>query len=134
MAHKKKGHLTTSPEWAKHLRKEMKSQFWRGERNAEKRLIRSELQKMYKGLHQLVDEILWKDWNPIGVTDVTLRDEYEAYVPEICSLIIQNKSANEIADKLYQIEKEIMGVAGNKKHCMNVANTIIHEVHKNMAL
>ena len=49
MAHKKKGHLTTSPEWAKHLRKYMKNQFWRGERNAEKKLIQSELKKCIRG-------------------------------------------------------------------------------------
>jgi hypothetical protein len=43
MAHKKKGHLTTSPAWAKHLRKYMKNQFWKGERKASKELIPSEL-------------------------------------------------------------------------------------------
>jgi hypothetical protein len=43
MAHKKKGHLTTSPEWAKHLRKFMKKQFWGGERTAGKDFIREEL-------------------------------------------------------------------------------------------
>lgn len=29
MAHKKKGQLTTSPEWARHLRKYMKRHFWK---------------------------------------------------------------------------------------------------------
>jgi hypothetical protein len=43
MAHKKKGQLTTSPEWAKHLRKYMKNQFWKGERSASKDMIRNEL-------------------------------------------------------------------------------------------
>lgn len=43
MAHKKKGQLTTSPEWATHLRKFMKKQFWGGERSAEKEFIRDEL-------------------------------------------------------------------------------------------
>lgn len=43
MGHKKKGHLTTSPEWTKHLRKYMKNQFWKSERNASKELIRTEL-------------------------------------------------------------------------------------------
>lgn len=42
MANKKKGHLTTTIEWAKHLRKDMKNQFWRGERNAAKKLIQEE--------------------------------------------------------------------------------------------
>ncbi|MBD0403905.1 hypothetical protein [Flammeovirga sp. EKP202] len=52
MAHKKKGLLTTSPEWAKHLRKYMKNQFWKGERNASKELIRNELFE--------TDNLLWQ--------------------------------------------------------------------------
>ncbi len=131
MTHKKKGHLTTSPEWAKHLRKYMKNQFWSGERNAEKKLIQSELKEMYKGLNQLVDEILWNDWDPIGVNDVAPRDEYQDCVPEICSLVMKNKSATDIADKLYQIETETIGVIGNKEHCLNVANIIMNKINKN---
>ena len=42
MATKKKGILTTSPEWAKHLRKYLKRKFWRNERNASKSEIRKE--------------------------------------------------------------------------------------------
>ncbi|MFY0675261.1 MAG: hypothetical protein JXQ87_17835 [Bacteroidia bacterium] len=43
MAHKKNGQLTTSSEWAKHLRKYLKNQFWKGERKAEKQSIKNEL-------------------------------------------------------------------------------------------
>lgn len=39
MAHKQKGQLTTSGEWAKHLRGFLKRQFWKGERKAEKKMI-----------------------------------------------------------------------------------------------
>ncbi len=42
MASKKKGLLTTSGEWAKHLRKWGKKMFWKGERKAGKKLIRNE--------------------------------------------------------------------------------------------
>lgn len=42
MAHKQKGQLTTSDEWAKHLRGFLKRQFWKGERKAGKRLIKKE--------------------------------------------------------------------------------------------
>lgn len=45
MAHKKKGQLTVSGEWAKHLRKQKRNQFWKGERNAGKELVRNELIK-----------------------------------------------------------------------------------------
>ena len=43
MSNKKKGQLTTSPEWAKHLRKIGKRFFWKGERLAEKKMIKEEL-------------------------------------------------------------------------------------------
>lgn len=36
MAHKKKGQLTVSPEWKKHLRPYLKRLFWKGERRAGK--------------------------------------------------------------------------------------------------
>ena len=38
----KKGVLTIDGEWCKHLKKWGKRHFWKGERNAEKRLIRKE--------------------------------------------------------------------------------------------
>jgi hypothetical protein len=45
MSHKRKGELTVSGEWAKHLRKFKRRQFWKGERMAGKRLIRMEISK-----------------------------------------------------------------------------------------
>jgi hypothetical protein len=41
MAHVKKGNLTASPEWRKHLR-EAKRWFWRRERRSEQALAREE--------------------------------------------------------------------------------------------
>ena len=43
MSHKQKGQLTVTKEWAKHLRKFWRRQFWKGERYAEKKLVRKEL-------------------------------------------------------------------------------------------
>ena len=45
MSHKRKGQLTVSKEWAKHLRKFRRKQFWRKEKNEGKKLIRRELGK-----------------------------------------------------------------------------------------
>lgn len=45
MTHKQKGQLTTSGEWARHLRKFLKRQFWKGERNAGRNLIKKEIEK-----------------------------------------------------------------------------------------
>lgn len=43
MATKKQGQLTTSPEWAKHLRPLLKRWFWKGERRAEVDRLRYEI-------------------------------------------------------------------------------------------
>ncbi len=43
MSTKKKGQLTTNPEWMKHLRKIGKRFFWKGERLAEQKFIDNEL-------------------------------------------------------------------------------------------
>jgi hypothetical protein len=45
MANKKKGNLTVAGEWAKHLRKFLKRQFWKGERKAGRKLIEQEKNK-----------------------------------------------------------------------------------------
>lgn len=46
MSTKKKGMLTTDPEWVKHLKKIGKRFFWKGERQAEKRHINKELKDL----------------------------------------------------------------------------------------
>jgi hypothetical protein len=43
MSNKRKGQLTVATEWAKHLRKFLRRQFWKGERKAGQKLIRQEI-------------------------------------------------------------------------------------------
>jgi hypothetical protein len=46
MSHKRKGQLTVSGEWAKHLRKFRRRQFWKGERTAGKKLVKTETKEI----------------------------------------------------------------------------------------
>jgi len=45
MATVKKGLLTSSGLWARHLRRRLKKRFWRGERQAGRRLLKKEAEK-----------------------------------------------------------------------------------------
>ena len=45
MAHKRKGQLTKTGEWAKHLRKDFRRIFWSKERMAAKQEMNKELKK-----------------------------------------------------------------------------------------
>lgn len=84
-----------------------------------------------KFLYKQVDSILWNDWDPIGVNKIAPRDEYQSYVPEIFSLLIQNRTDKEIADRLYKIETETIGVLGSREHCLKIAKKLIEEKNKN---
>ena len=62
MTTRKKGILTTSSEWAKHLRPQMKRIFWSGERNEEINQIESEKEHIYiPTVEELLAEI--KSWS-----------------------------------------------------------------------
>lgn len=79
----------------------------------------------WKKLYQDIDEILWNDWDPIGINNVAPRDEYQTYTPIIFSMKRKGANEEEIAIKLFEIEKEIIGVRGSLDHCMKVARKII---------
>jgi len=52
-------------------------------------------------IYKLIDEILWKDWDPIGVNDIpSARDEYQSYTPQVFSLKTANADPEKIAQHL----------------------------------
>ena len=53
------------------------------------------------------------------------RDEYQSYVPEIFRLIKSNADKKVIADRLYKLETETMGMNGNMNHCLTIADKIL---------
>jgi hypothetical protein len=79
-----------------------------------------------KNLDQRVNEVLHYIWDPIGVRgEPNARDEYDSYVPQICSLLQRDAAAEEIATHLDQIATENMGLNSNKKHALFTAQTLL---------
>jgi hypothetical protein len=76
-------------------------------------------------LYKNIDEILWNDWDPIGINDVAPRDEYQSYTPEIFTLKLNGAEKEMIALKLFEIETKTMGLFGNIENCRLVATKII---------
>jgi hypothetical protein len=79
----------------------------------------------YKKLYLEIDEILWNEWDPIGINDSAPRDEYQSYTPTIFSLKKRGANEDEIANKLHEIETNTIGVFGNIENCKKVARKII---------
>lgn len=77
-------------------------------------------------IYRKIDEILRFDWNPIGLNHIDdPRDEYKSYVPEIFHLKRTGAGKQEIANYLFEIETERMGVSGAMDACLIIANKII---------
>lgn len=88
------------------------------------------MKKQYKELYDKIDEILWSDWDPIGINDIeNIRDEYSSYVPYIVKLKLEGADIIKIANHLYQLETVSIGMTGNKElvmeHCKEIAQQII---------
>jgi hypothetical protein len=79
-------------------------------------------------LYKAIDEILWNDWDPIGVKKFGdwPKDEYQSYVPLIFNLKINNADAKVIAQALYEIENDRIGVKGSYEGSLIVAEKIIN--------
>ena len=79
----------------------------------------------HKALHDKIDEILWQDWDPIGVNYTEeARDEYQNYTPMIFSLKIAGADVEGIASKLLEIETKWMGLYNGDANCKKVAQKI----------
>jgi hypothetical protein len=76
-------------------------------------------------LYKKIDDILWFDWDPIGVKDIAPRDEYQSYVPEIFGLVRSNADRQEIANRLLKLETESMGMSGTLDNCLIIADKIL---------
>jgi len=77
-------------------------------------------------LYKKIDDILWFDWDPIGINDMAPRDEYQGYVPEIFNLKKSGADRQEIAKRLLKLETENMGMSGTLENCLRTAEKIIN--------
>lgn len=80
-------------------------------------------------LYKKIDDILWFDWDPIGVNDTAPRDEYQSYVPEVFKLVKAKASRQEIASALYELETKNIGVSGTLENCLTIADSILFADH-----
>ncbi len=83
-------------------------------------------------LYKTIDEILWNDWDPIGVNDFgeDARDEYYSYLPKVYTMVNENFSAQEIGQYLFKVEFDMMGMPSTLERCILIAEKILKEKQK----
>jgi hypothetical protein len=78
-----------------------------------------------KELYQRTDEVLHYVWDPIRVAGIPLaRDEYDSYLPQIFSMLIERKGEDEIAEYLTGIEDNRMGLTPGPEKTSQVASIL----------
>ena len=89
-------------------------------------LSRQARQQAAKSDHDVISQVLLKEWDPIGVSEIDeAQDEYDAYVPGVHKLLIHRCTSQELFDYLWQIETEHMGLCGNRGHTEEIAKRLI---------
>ena len=61
-------------------------------------------------IQQAIGRILLEDWNPIGVPGGVPPDEYDAYIGGVYRLLSAGAGAEEVAEHLGAIERDVMGL------------------------
>jgi hypothetical protein len=76
-------------------------------------------------LYKKIDDILWFDWDPIGINDLAPRNKYQGYVTEIFGLVKAKADRQKIANRLHKLETENMGMGGTIENCLTIADKIL---------
>lgn len=78
-----------------------------------------------QALYTLVDDVLWTEWDPVGINSVeAARDEYYSYLFPLVTLLVQGADEHRISSYLHRCETIDLGVDGSKPHCDEVARRI----------
>ncbi len=76
-------------------------------------------------LYRTIGEILWRDWDPIGICGTAqARNEYEGYLPQVFRLALAGDRAR-IAEYLFSVATDQMGLATQLNQHLSVADKIL---------
>jgi hypothetical protein len=79
-------------------------------------------------LYQKIDDILWFDWDPLGINVIAPNDEYKSYVIDIFDLVNAKADRQTIAEHLFKIETINMAKGGSIEKCHTIAEKILKVV------
>lgn len=72
--------------------------------------VSRDLQKRGIRIQSEIREVLYRNWDPIGVSGEAPNDEYDAYIGGIYRLLTSTRSVSDIAEHLQRLETEKIGV------------------------
>jgi hypothetical protein len=84
------------------------------------------IEKSDSDLPARIGKVLHYIWDPVGVRGaINARDEYDAYIPGVCSLMEGGSTAETIATHLVEIATQRMGPTSTMEHCRTTAEKLL---------
>jgi hypothetical protein len=78
-------------------------------------------------LYQRIDEILWRDWDPIGISGIPdACDEYQGYLPVVYRFALEG-DREKIANYLSSVTSERMGLPAQRDRDLKIGDLILAE-------
>jgi hypothetical protein len=79
-----------------------------------------------KRYHGAIREVLLREWDPIGVSDVPeAQDEYDGYVYKIYGMLARHETRDRLVDHLLDIETTTMGLIGDRRRTEAIVDQLI---------
>src|SRR4051794_16289936 len=76
-------------------------------------------------LYQAVRELLFSDWDPIGVNGQGPDDEYDSYAPGVARMLQAGADEAKLAAHLRQVQTNAMGrTRGDDEHSRRIARRL----------
>lgn len=72
-------------------------------------------EKRARDIMKWIHDVLWNDWDPIGVKGYGPDDEYDSYIGGIYRILSGNPTESELIDHLYRIETERLSLSSHDK-------------------
>jgi hypothetical protein len=76
-------------------------------------------------IHDAIRQVLFDDWDPIGVNDIFPKDEYDAYIGGVYRLLVSGSTEDELCDHLLQLEITQMESPTSNDHRRVIANKLM---------
>ena len=57
-----------------------------------------------------IRQILYHDWDPIGVSGTAPKDEYDGYIAPVYRILSGSRSEQELIECLFHIERDVIGM------------------------
>jgi len=82
----------------------------------EMQILIDEQLEVISELHASVRQAVYTEWDPIGFSGrINQANEYDIPIQKLCDLLRKNTPEKEIAEYLWKVERDLVGLEGNRQ-------------------